>query len=76
MEKERKPGHLYIRRSRPENRLYLRNVQVKPVEHQQRQQKPGHLYIRRSRPEHHLYIRNVRRKPEWLIYAQPNQEAA
>jgi len=71
MEKEGKPGHLYVRKSKPEHHLYIRNAGVKPAEHKQ-----AHLYIRKPEPEQRLYIRNVKRKPGWLIYAPPKQEAA
>jgi len=71
MEKERKLGRRLYMRAKPEQRLFIRNVGVKPVE-----RKLGRRLYMRAKPEHHLYIRNVKKRPEWLIYAPHTQEAA
>jgi hypothetical protein len=61
MEKERKLGKRLYMRARPEQRLFIRNGEVRPVE-----RKLGKR----------LYLRNTRIKPEWLIYTPLKQKAA
>ncbi len=51
MERERKPGHFYIRRTEPEQRLYIRNVRAKPSRFYIKQlsgEKPTRFYIKNS----------------------------
>jgi len=71
MEKERKLGRQLYMRARPEQRLFIRNTEAKPVK-----RKLGRRLYIRTRPEQRLFIRNVKKKPEWLIYAPSKQEAA
>jgi len=79
MEKERKLGKRLYMRARPEQRLFIRNGEVRPVE-----RKLGkRLYLRNTRIKpverklgKRLYLRNTRIKPEWLIYTPLKQKAA